>query len=63
MRFFLGQDSSGHWYVVPQDHRDDWDGWCALDEDDEAAWEAPAWAKPIGGSPSMITFCDPQEDQ
>lgn len=55
-RYFLGSDNSGHWYVVPVSKTDEWDMWNNLDEDDEAAWEAPEWAKRVGGSPTLVTF-------
>lgn len=60
-RYFLGQDGSGHWYLVPVEHQDEWNDWRDLPEDDEAAWQEPAWAKRLNGGPS-ITFCDPSED-
>lgn len=47
-RFLLRQDQSSHWYVIPEDKAVEWARWEALDEDDEAAWDAPEWATEIG---------------
>jgi hypothetical protein len=54
--YFLDQDCSTHWYVVPEARRVEWDAWCALDEDDEDAWEAPEYATRLNGSPTRVTF-------
>lgn len=54
--YFFSQDNSTHWYVVPVSKRKEWDKWNNLDEDDEASWEVPEYAKAIGGSPSLVTF-------
>jgi hypothetical protein len=60
-RFFLSQDNSCHWYLVPAQCRDEWNAWADLPEDDEAGWEPPAFARRLNGSPRMITFTDPVE--
>lgn len=60
-RFFLARDNSAHWYLVEAGSREEWERWSNLPEDDEAAWEAPAFARRLNGSPSQITFTDPQE--
>ena len=59
-RFFLGQDSSSHWYIVPVSRTEDWLAWRDLDEDDERAWTAPDYARAVGGSPFLVTFADPK---
>lgn len=59
-RYFLDQDNSSHWYIVPLDRKAEWEAWLAIDEDDEASWDAPEWAKSIGGSPTLVTFTDPR---
>lgn len=59
-RFFLAQDNSSHWYVVPCSKSDEWEAWTALDEDDEASWVHPEWASQVGGSPSLVTFENPE---
>lgn len=40
----LVYDNSGHTYVIPADRDVDWDTWLELDDEDEAAWNAPYWA-------------------
>jgi hypothetical protein len=59
-RFFLDQDQSSHWYIVPESYRLEWAEWCELAEDDEAGWTAPEWAKPVGGHPALVTFTNPR---
>ena len=59
-RYFLDTDNSCHWYMIPVENRAEWLSWCALDEEDEASWTAPEFAKRLGGHPNMITFADPQ---
>ena len=54
--YFLSQDNSSHWYVVPTSMRDDWEYWCNLPDDDEASWDAPDFARVVGGSPSLVKF-------
>lgn len=54
-RFLLRQDLSSHWYVIPAERKAAWDAWCDLDEDDEAAWDAPEWATEID-SPHHLVF-------
>ncbi len=56
--YFLAQDQSSHWYVVMECKRAEWDVWCEIDEDDEAAWDVPGYANRIGGSPSSVVFHD-----
>jgi len=58
-RYFLDTDASSHWYIVPLSKKKEWEDWCNLDEDDEAAWSAPSFAERIGGSPTLVTFTDP----
>lgn len=59
MRYFLSQDNSAHWYVVPVDRQRDWEKWLDLPDSDEAAWEAPDYAKPVNGAASRVTFTAP----
>lgn len=60
-RFFLSQDQSCHWYLVPAEHREEWNAWCDIPESDERSWEVPDFAKALGGSPELITFTDPKD--
>ena len=60
MRYFLDQDDSCHWYLVPMDKRNEWEYWCGLEDDCEESWEVPEWAKRLDGHPRWISFTDPQ---
>jgi hypothetical protein len=59
-RFFLSPDHDGHWYLVPEASRSEWEHWINLPSDDERSWECPAFAQRFPGGPSMVTFSDPQ---
>lgn len=59
-RYFLDRDNSGHWYVVPERYRTEWEAWVELPEEDEASWEVPAYARALGTALSCCTFTDPQ---
>ena len=58
--YFLGRDQSSHWYLVPTEHRDEWEAWSGMDDNDEASWTTPEWACRIDG-PSFVTFTDPKD--
>lgn len=58
-RFYLTQDNDSHWYVVPVERQQEWDDWCAIDPDDERAWDAPDFAQQVGGSYTLVTFENP----
>lgn len=60
IRYFLGQDNSGHWYCVDDRYHDQWDKWQSLNEDDERSWKVPHFAYRLDGSPSNVTFLDPE---
>jgi len=60
MKYFLDQDNSGHWYLVPVEHKEAWKIWSDLDEDDEASWEAPEYAQQLGTRPSCVQFENPE---
>jgi len=57
-RYFLSQDYSSHWYVVPESKREEWEEWNNLNEDDPKSWTAPQWAIKVGGNPCLVTFTD-----
>lgn len=59
-RFYLSRDQSSHWYIIPYARRAEWDKWLELPEDDERSWTPPAWAREVGGSPSLVTFERPE---
>lgn len=50
--FCLIPDDDGHWYVIPASRKDDWWEWV----EDYDNWEAPEWAKAVGGAPSGVLF-------
>lgn len=54
-RYFLGQDSSCHWYLVDASRRADWEEWENLSEDDEKSWTPPSFATAID-SPHEVEF-------
>jgi hypothetical protein len=58
-RYFFDQDSSSHWYMVPESIRDVWTKWRDLDPDLEEAWEAPKGAIQLDGFPGTISFENP----
>lgn len=59
-RFFLSQDNDSHWFVIPVARQQEWNDWLDIPEDDERAWEAPDFAKSVGGAPCLVTFSDPE---
>jgi len=59
IRYFLGSDNDGHHYVVPEDSREEWDAFCALNSDDEASWDVPKFAVELPVSPKRLTFTNP----
>ena len=62
IRYFIGSDNSGHHYVVRADCRKEWEAWLCLDEDDEASWNVPGYARRINGSECRVTFESPEAD-
>lgn len=61
-RYFLDRDNSGHWYLVKAANRDDWYQWTELPEDDEESWDPPSFATRLDGSPSRVTFSNPEQE-
>lgn len=57
-RYFIGHDESGHSYLVPVEHHDEWEKWTELDQDTEAAWDTPTWATILDGG--TLTFEKPR---
>jgi hypothetical protein len=57
-KYFLVQDNSCHWYVIPEDKKDEWDTFCDLPEDDEASWEVPEFARDVDGPHSVAFYLD-----
>ena len=56
MKYTLTTDNDGHWYVIPVDKHKEWNTWLNIDPDDERSWDAPDFAKSVGGAPSLVTF-------
>lgn len=59
-RYYLDTDNDSHWYLIPVQHREEWNEWLEIDSDDERAWTPPAFAEALGGSPTGITFENPK---
>jgi len=59
-RHYLARDNDLHWYVIPAGQRDEWEAFLGIDSEDERAWQVPEWATPVGGSPSLVTFTNPE---
>jgi len=50
----LIQDNDCHWYVIPDDKRQEWFAWC---ESENYGYEdLPSWANEVGGSPCLVKF-------
>ncbi len=60
MRYFIDTDNDSHWFVIPFPLEAEWNAWLDISPDDERSWEAPEWARPINGDPSLVTFTDPK---
>lgn len=56
-RYFLDQDDSCHWYLIPISKKSEWFEWCANQDEN---WDSPAWATILDGPISCITFTDPK---
>jgi hypothetical protein len=52
----LAQDNDAHWYVIPVDKTEEFNAWCALDDEDENGWVAPYYTIPVCGSYSLVEF-------
>jgi len=53
---FIDRDHSGHWYLVEEARREEWNRWLDLPEEDEDSWNAPAYADRLAGHPSSFVF-------
>ena len=58
-RFFLAQDDSCHWYLVPASRKVEWEAWRDLPGTDERSWTVPDFTKGIDG-PHRLTFTNPE---
>lgn len=55
-RFFFSKDNDGHLYAIPLSKRAEWFAWLDLDQDDEASWVCPRYAKMLGTHISGWSF-------
>lgn len=66
-RFFLDQDDDGHWFIVPESIREEWDAWRELissygNGETNDFPEMPEGVETLGGGPQHVTFTDPEYD-
>jgi len=61
MKYFLDTDQNSHWYIIPTQHRAEWNDWVDLDQDIPENWNVPEWARAIGGHPNQVEFENPTE--
>lgn len=54
MEFYIDNDDDGHWYIVPEEHREQWVVWRNLPCDDENSWDVPSFATQIDGVDQII---------
>lgn len=59
IRYFFDQDSSSHWFMVPESIRETWEAWRYLDDSLQEAWTPPDGAIPLGSYPNGISFENP----
>jgi hypothetical protein len=53
-KYTLIQDDSSHWYVIPQDKKEDWLKWLESEESENGI--IPNYADSVGGCLSLVTF-------
>lgn len=56
-RYVLWQDNDAHWYVCPAEKVLEADAW--LNTEDAQSGVVPDYLQQIGGSPRLVSFCDP----
>ena len=56
MEYFLSQDNSCHWVLVPQPIRAWWFKYLEIPDDDERSWVYPEGCIDVGGGPEQIVF-------
>ena len=59
MRYMLVTDNDSHWYIIPTQHLVAWGTWTELNSELPESWNPPIWARPVGGSPTLVTFENP----
>ena len=63
MRYFLDQDESCHWYIIPVNKRKAWEDWRNGNQDLEISWEVPEYVIEVGGCHNLVTFSSPKVDE
>mgnify|MGYP000889178198 CR=1 len=54
LEHILVQDEDSHWYVIPENKKEEW---YKFFEDEEYPYkDLPNWAERVNGSPSNVTF-------
>jgi hypothetical protein len=62
-RYKLLKDDDGHAYIIPVEKEEEFEKWVRATTDNED-YEGPSFEHlVIGGSPSLVTFTDPQVGQ
>ncbi len=57
-RYRLVSDDDGHHFVIPDGREDEWDSWVEIGVLDNEP--QPKWAHEVGGSPTQVTFENPE---
>lgn len=57
IRYFLSQDNDAHWYLIPDERREEWYQFVNCDGYDDV----PEFAQRLNTSHEFITFTDPKE--
>ncbi len=60
MRYFLDTDNDSHWFIVPLYRRKEWEAFLEIPSEDERSWTVPTWAIEVGGSPTTVSFAEPE---
>ena len=56
--FFPARDNDGHWYLIPEANREEWDRFLNIPEDDQRSWDVPDFAESLGGFPGLNPVSD-----
>ena len=52
----LVSDDDGHWFIIPADKWEEWEGW--LENPETTDYTEPKWARYTNTHPSRVTFTD-----
>ena len=56
--YFLDNDDSGHWYIVPLEKLSEWNEWVETESEDSLA---PDYVKKLGCHPRYLAFQAPRD--